>query len=524
VRVLLVNPAYKQTYFSYNRVLQLLGKKSLSIPLGIITLAALLPRNWEIRLAELCAREISAEDWDFCDVVMVTGMGVQSASFLKTIREAKYRGKIVVAGGSYVYHLPESVLKAGADIVVKGEAEMIVDRLLHALEGGDSGIIIQATGWADLEQSPLPRYDLLNMDDYIEMDVQFSRGCPFRCEFCDVTLMFGRNIRTKSPQQIITEFQMLYKLGWRKNVFIVDDNFIGSLSKTKTLLKEMIPWMEKRGHPFNLAIQATVNLAMDHELLDLLVQVGVDQVFLGIETLDAESLERTKKYQNLSVDIDAVCRKINRAGINIIAGCIIGFDEERPHADQRLIDFANRHSIPMIFATLLQIGPGTELYKRLEREGRIAGDLATENIGSQTNMINFIPTRPRKEIVHEFIRVYEELYEPKAFIQRAFKYCVKMQAPHFKRSFALPNKREMYAVLTVLFQRGILNRPGLLFWKYIAKMIFIAPKRIEIFMTLCIMGEHFYTYRHTIKHELLKQLSESDDTSIYDMNSHRIVH
>ena len=267
------------------------------------------------------------------------------------------------------------------------------------------------------------------------MAVQFSRGCPFQCEFCDITFMYGREVRTKSPDQILQELQILYDLGWRRVVFFVDDNFIGNPSRTKDLLRKLVPWMEERGHPFDFTTQASVNLAADQELLDLMVRAGFWKVFLGIETLDRESLKDAKKFQNAAVDLDQVCEKINRAGLQIIAGCILGFDNERPGADQRLIDFASRNHIPEMFVTLLQAGPGTDLWKRLEKEGRLMFGGFNDNLGSQTGLINFLPTRPRSEIAGEFIRLYDALYDPEFYLNRSFEYLSRMESPPPKRLF-----------------------------------------------------------------------------------------
>jgi radical SAM superfamily enzyme YgiQ (UPF0313 family) len=391
MNVLLLNPASGQTYWSMNRVLRMLGKHAMDPPLGLITVAALLPADWQFRLVELAARQLSQADWDFCDVVMISGMGVQYSGIMESVKEARRHGKRVVVGGPAASHAPEDVLEAGADIVVKGEAELVIPQLLAALGSGTSGVVLQSEALPDLRESPVPRFDLLDMDSYANMDVQFSRGCPFNCEFCDITVMFGRKVRTKSPAQILAELQTLYDLGWRRYVLVVDDNFIGAPARARALLSAMIPWMRERGYPFDLTTQASVNLAFDRGLLDSMVAAGFFQVFLGIETPDAESLARAHKQQNAAVDLDLVCQTITRAGLQIIAGCIIGFDDERRGADERLIAFAERNNIALTFVTLLQVGPGSDLFSRLEREGRLDDYRPTANVGGQTNLINFAP-------------------------------------------------------------------------------------------------------------------------------------
>jgi radical SAM superfamily enzyme YgiQ (UPF0313 family) len=508
--VLLVNPAYPKTYWSMNIVLERLGKKLLEPPLGLLTIAALLPKDWDLRLVELTVRDISEQEWTQCDIVMVSGMGVQAPGIFETLKEGRRRGKIVVVGGPTAFHVPEEALKAGADIVVKGEGELAMPLVLDAIARGESGVVIEAQGKPSLEDFPPPRFDLLDLKLYAQMDIQFSRGCPFRCEFCDITLMFGRRVRTKSPAQILREMQILYDLGWRRYVFFVDDNFIGHPPQAKALLKEMIPWMKERRYPWELCTQASVNLASYPELLDLMVEAGFYKVFLGIETPDKESLRLTKKHQNAAVDLDEVCRTINRAGLQIIAGCVMGFDKELAGADKRLLDFAVRNQIPEMFITLLQVGPGTDLHERLKKEGRLLTTAWDAEIGSQTSLINFIPTRPAREIVEEFIRLYDVLYQPAAFLERTYWHFLRMERPPLKRPFSFPTHRERCAVGITLLRQGLLYPSRWKFWKLFFKALMRFPKRFPYFVTSCIMAEHYYEFREIIKTKLRAKLAHNE--------------
>jgi radical SAM superfamily enzyme YgiQ (UPF0313 family) len=508
MRVLLVNPRYPQTFWSFDRVLRMLNKKCVQPPLGLLTVAALLPKDWELRLADATVRDVSEGDWAHGDVVFITGMITQYSGIIDTIRQAKKRGKTVVVGGPMAFHVPDDALKAGADIVVKGEAETAIPRLLEALERKESGIVIHSTVRPDIRDSPPPRYDLLDLNLYVDMAIQFSRGCPFQCEFCDITLMFGREVRTKSPDQVLQELQVLYDLGWRRVVFFVDDNFIGNPSRAKALLKRLVPWMEERGHPFDFSTQASVNLAADQELLDLMVRAGFWKVFLGIETPDRENLKDAKKFQNAAVDLDQVCDKINRAGLQIIAGCILGFDNEGKGADQRLIDFASRNHIPEMFVTLLQAGPGTDLWRRLESEGRLLFSGVTDNLGSQTGLINFLPTRPRREIAEEFIRLYEVLYNPEFYLKRSFEYLSRMESNPPEKAFSPPYAYELKAVFVTLFRQGVLQSSRFTFWKFFWKALTKFPQRFRFFLSACIVAEHYYEYCHTIRAELAVQVAD----------------
>lgn len=468
-----------------------------------------------MRVVDLIERDLTEEDWDQCHLVLISGMITQYSGILETIRAGKRRGKIVVVGGAWVFHFPEEALRAGADVVVKGEGEYTVSLLVEAIRRGESGIIIEGAQRPDMNDSPPPRYDLLNMQHYVNMSIQFSRGCPFHCEFCDITHMFGRGVRTKSPPLILSELQALYDLGWRRSVFFVDDNFIGNPGSAKALLTELISWMEERGHPFDFLTQASVNLAADPELLDLMVRAGFSKVFLGIETQDVQSLHQAKKFHNAAVDLNEVCEKINRAGLQIIASFIIGFDHELPGADQRLIDFANRNHIPEMFITLLQAGPGTDLWSRLEREGRLLAGGYDDNLGSQTGLPNFLPTRPMRQIVGEFIRLYEVLYDPESYQERAFQHISRMKPAPIKKGFSLPLFSELRAVAITLFRQGVKPSYRGKFWKLFLTGIVRFPKNFHHFLSACIVGEHLYEYRKTIKDKLNTSLAQNEEIAPY---------
>jgi radical SAM superfamily enzyme YgiQ (UPF0313 family) len=507
LKVLLVNPNHPQTFWSFNRVLMMLGKKALMPPLGLLSVAALLPREWEVRLRDLTFQSISPQDWDDCDLLLVSGMIVQHRGIIETIKEGKRQGKTVVVGGPWAFHFPADVLAAGADLVVIGEAELIMADLLEHLQRRQYGKVLSASGYADLKHSPPPRFDLIDKDSYLNMALQFSRGCPFHCEFCDITHMLGNRVRTKTNSQILRELQVLDDFGWRGNVFFVDDNFIGNPSKAKDLLRELIPWMEGLGHPFDFFTQASVNLAADPELLDLMVQAGFTSVFLGIETTDVDSLVRTGKVQNATVNLEEACRRITRAGLQITAGCIMGFDQEKPGAGQRLLDFAIRTHIPKLFVTLLQAGPGTALWDRLLREDRLLAN-SYEHLSNQTGLFNFVPTRPQEEVVEEFIHLYDRLYEPGFYLKQTYRHFLDMEPLRVKKAFSLPNLNEIRAMLIMFFRQGVRSPSRHQFWTTLLNAALRIPERLPFFISLCVELEHYTEYRHTIARELRRQLAE----------------
>jgi radical SAM superfamily enzyme YgiQ (UPF0313 family) len=515
VNILLVNPKSPASFWSFEGVLDLLGKKAVNPPLGLLTVAALMPRSWEYRLVDLTFQSLKQEDWEFADVVMVTGMYVQSKGIAETIKEAKRREKFVVLGGAWAFHNGEEGLRLGADIVVPGEAEAVASRLVESIERRESGTLLVSETHADMGASPVPRFDLLDMDAYVDMAVQFSRGCPFKCEFCDVTTMLGHRIRAKTPAQFLAELQELYDLGWRRYVFIVDDNFIAHRGKARAVLKELASWQSGKGRPLSFTTQASVDLAADEELLNLLVQAGFFKVFLGIESMDEESHRLAGKHQNV-IDLDEVCRTINRKGLQIVAGCILGFDNEKAGAGRRLIDFALRGSIPDVLVNPLQAMPGTALSRRLERSGRLLGNaFSGENLSNSYGLMNFVPTRPQKEIVEELIELHEELYSPAAYIERASSHFANMEALPYRTPLSLPYFFELKAVITVIIRQGLLRPSRVIFWKHCFRALVSFPSRIDKFFGSLIVGEHLFEFARTYVELLRRQLDEESIRALH---------
>jgi radical SAM superfamily enzyme YgiQ (UPF0313 family) len=505
MKVLLLNPGFAQTFYSLERVLSMLGRKAVHPPLGLITVAALLPQDWEFNLIDLTFQTITEQDWATCDLALISGMNVQHRGITELIREAKKRGKKVAVGGPGVFHLPEEAVREGADIVVVGELESCIDQFLQAVNLNESGVIMRGKARPDLKSWPSPRFDLLDINKYLTMGVQFSRGCPFQCEFCDVTHMLGRTVRLKSPSQIINELDTLLRLGWKENIFFVDDNFVGNRRAAKVLLNELINWHTSVGHCFDFNAQVSVNVAKDQELLDLMVDAGFYKVFLGIETDDQESLEQTKKHQNSRTNLDEACHTIMKAGLQIEAGFIVGFDNEKPGADGRIIDFARRNHIPQILVNFLEAPPGTDLWQRLVREGRepfMPSEKATSLIG----LINYETVRPVAQLTQEVINIYKDLYDPKSYYRRAFEEFSLMTPRRFKKSRRLPSLAQLRALLLTLGRQGILNQSRASFWKYFLKGLLSLGDRFEYFIHTLILFEHHHDFRRTIAKTIANEL------------------
>jgi radical SAM superfamily enzyme YgiQ (UPF0313 family) len=498
MKALLINPSTPTTFWSFLPVLQLLGKKATLPPLGLLTVAALLPQDWELQVIDREFQQVTETQWNDADVVLITGMTIQCEDLIKAIHEGRERQKTIVVGGAWAFHYPEDALKEGADIVLVGEAEETMPQVLEAIAKQQSGVIIRAEKMADLERSPLPRYDLVDLDAYLNVSIQFSRGCPFQCEFCDVTNMFGHKVRTKNPKQIVAELQRLYDLGYRHLMFFADDNFVGSFTRTKALLHEMIPWLEAHGNPFGFYTQASVNLASDDEVLDLMVRASFFKVFLGIETLDQESLVRAKKSQNTRVDLVEVCRKINEAGLGIIAGCILGFDGEQPGAGDRLLELARLAHIPEMFVSLLQALPATDLWNRLDKEDRLLTK-DYRNLGNQTSPMNFTPTRPVEEIVQEFTTLYRTLYDRKNYLNRVTAHILRMKPLATRKPFKLPSAVERRALFAVLLNHGILYPTRFVFWRNFFKILANNPSQLVRYFDYSIGCEHYNSYVRVIE-------------------------
>ena len=509
MRALLINPKFPPSYWSFEGALNLIGKKALLPPLGLITVAAILPQDWEFRLADRNCRDVTEEDWNWAEIVLISGMIVQHDDMVWAIQESKRRGLPVAVGGPYMTSVPDVGSKAGADYLVLDEGEITIPQFVEALERGETSGYFTANGQkADMSTSPVPRYDLLEFKDYSEMSLQFSRGCPFLCEFCDIIILYGRKPRTKSADQILAELQQIYDLGWRRSMFVVDDNFIGNKKTVKPVLSAMAGWQEKHGYPFSLTTEASINLADDPELLDLMQDAHFGVVFIGLESTEPETLVMTKKTQNVRRSMIDQIDTINRSGLRVMGSFIVGFDGEEAGADDRILAFAEKTNIPHVMVSMLQSLPATHLTERLRKEGRLIETSTVDGAGLNTTQItNFIPTRPLRELAEQHVRAMWELYEPKAYMTRLYHHCMTLNRPAKKQAFIAPERREVMVFFLILWRHGFKRPSRGIFWKALWDIARHNRSALKAFLACCAHFEHFEAYRETVKEEVEAQIA-----------------
>jgi radical SAM superfamily enzyme YgiQ (UPF0313 family) len=506
MKVLLVYPLFPQSFWSFEKALALAGKKSLIPPLGLITV----PSEWEFKLVDRNIRSITESEWEWAELVIISGMIVQKEDLLVQIAEAKSRGKRVAVGGPYPTSLPDEIEAVDADYLILNEGEITLPMFVAAIEKGELTGKFTSNEFADVTQTPIPRYELLDLAAYDNMSVQFSRGCPFQCEFCDIIVLYGRKPRTKTTAQLLGELERLYELGWRGNIFMVDDNFIGNKRNVKLLLAELKVWMREKNYPFSFSTEASVDLANDSELIELMLDCNFSKVFIGLETPDADSLTLTKKFQNTREPLIESIEKITEKGMQVMAGFIIGFDNEKPGAGDRIVEFVEQISIPLAMFSMLQALPNTALWHRLEKEKRLIDRGGNIN---QTTLINFVPTRPIEEIAREYVDSFYYLYEPEIYLDRAFRYFMRIGLPRHSR-LKQPGWRNIRALILLLWQQGIVRKTRAQFWHNLLTLVRRNFSLIDHYLTACAQLEHFLEYREVVRDRINTQLRSSIRSSV----------
>jgi radical SAM superfamily enzyme YgiQ (UPF0313 family) len=514
MRVLLLYPKFPKSFWSFEKALELVGRKAMLPPLGLATVAAILPQTWEFKLVDHNVRPITEAEWAWADMVILSAMIVQKADFLAQIQQAKQRGKKVAVGGPYATALPQEAATSGADYLILDEGEITLPLFIEAVQNGEGSGTFRSDGVKpDVTTTPIPRFDLLDFNAYDSLSVQFSRGCPFQCEFCDIIVLYGRKPRTKTPEQLLAELQRLFDLGWRRSIFMVDDNFIGNKRNVKLLLKALKPWMAEHNYPFRFNTEASIDIASDPELMDLMVECNFNAVFLGIETPDEASLALTQKFQNNRDSMTDSVETIVKAGLRVMAGFIIGFDGEKVGAGDRIVRFVEQTTIPTAMFSMLQALPDTALEHRLRAEGRLLDRASGMN---QTTLMNFVPTRPLEDIAKEYVDAFWTLYDPSSYLDRTYRHFLKLGAPKCPSRVREVSWVNIKALLTICWRQGVVRKTRFQFWANLIGILRHNPKVWEPYIGICALGEHFLEYRQIVKEQIESQLQVYLQTKVLD--------
>lgn len=505
VRCLLVFPEFRApSFWNYRSTCDLAGAKYPAAPLGLVTVAALLPESWECRLVDCNVETLQDADVEWADLVFTGGMIAQQPATLELIDHLKARGKTVVVGGPDATSSPH--LYQGADHLVLGEAEITLPRWLADRDAGNARKLYDpGKEMADVTKSPLPRFDLLTFDRYLNIGIQYARGCPFRCEFCDIIELFGRVPRLKAPDQILAELDRLHELGYRGHVDFVDDNFIGNQKELRNLLPKVTAWQEAHKWPFEFSTEASVNLADDDRLLELMQAAGFFAIFVGIESPDEETLKATQKLQNTRRSLSESLRKIYSYGIFVNTGYIVGFDTEKGSVAQGVIDLIEASAVPVNMVGLLFALPNTQLQRRLAKEGRLIDDFEIANVqqGDQcTAGLNFRTLRPRVDILRDYRRIIAESYRPEAYFNRVLKVGTWMNCKGKKLS--LPFKRHLKDLRTlgrIIWRMGLRSDYKRTFWRTFRKLVWRNPRSLRYAIAMMALYVHFGPFKnYLVKH------------------------
>jgi radical SAM superfamily enzyme YgiQ (UPF0313 family) len=483
MRILLVYPEFPDTFWSFKHALRFIQKKAASPPLGLLTVAAMLPDDWEKRLVDLNVTNLTDKDLAWADYVFISAMVVQREAARALIARCKEAGVKVAAGGPLFTMEHEQFPEV--DHFVLNEAELTLPLFLADLAKGQAHFLYTTTEYPDIHHTPAPLWQLANLKLYSTVNIQFSRGCPFSCDFCNVTSLLGHRPRTKTAAQIIAELDSLYALGWRKSIFFVDDNFIGNKRQIKSeVLPALIEWHKgKLGMPFST--EASINLADDPELVRLMTQAGFDTVFVGIETPNEDSLTECSKNQNKGRDLLESVKRLQRAGLQVQGGFIVGFDNDPPSIFQQQVDFIQKSGIVTAMVGLLQAPLGTGLHERMQREGRLANEFTGDNVDGSTNII---PKMGLEALREGYRNLLSQIYAPKSYYERVLTFLREYHPPkirfHLDPHYLLALTRSMY-------QLGIRGVERTHYWRLFFWALFRRPRLFPMAITLAIIGFHF---------------------------------
>jgi radical SAM superfamily enzyme YgiQ (UPF0313 family) len=516
-KVLLVYPRFAaDTFWNFAETCALFGAKYPAAPLGLITVAAMLPPSWMVRLVDRNAEELTTGDLAWADLVMTGGMLPQQRDTLEVVDLCHALGKPVAIGGPAVTSTPHIYEKA--DFRVLGEAEGVIDAFIAAWDSGArEGVFEIEKFTVDVTKSPVPRFDLLNFDHYLHIGVQFSRGCPFTCEFCDIIELYGRVPRAKTNAQMLTELDELYRLGYRGHVDFVDDNLIGNKKAVRTFMPELKAWLERNDFPFEFTTEASVNLADDDDFLKAMSEANFVGVFVGIESPDSDTLIAMKKKQNTRRSLVESIHKIYAAGIFVTAGFIVGFDSEKGSVADGMIKLIEEAAIPVCMIGLLYALPNTQLTRRLTKEGRLhpVPDSYLPGSADQcTQGLNFDTLRPRAEILLDYKRVLEKVYEPAAYAGRLERLTALLDNSHRKRKTAAGESRRQFGGKEMI-NRIIthLPEPRELFWPVFTRCVSSNPQSARWIVALTALYLHLGPFSRYVIGQIEQKIEDLEPTA-----------
>jgi radical SAM superfamily enzyme YgiQ (UPF0313 family) len=487
MNILLVYPQYPDTYWSFRHALRFISKKAAIPPLGLLTISAMLPKTWQKKLVDMNVTALKTSDIVWADYVFISAMYVQKESVNMIIEEClKHKVKMVAGGPLFTQ---ESDNYPQIDHFILNEAEITFPLFLKDLDSGYPKRIYKTDKFADITSSPVPDFHLLSRKDYVSMNIQVTRGCPFACDFCEITSLLGHKVRMKETHQVINELEMLYNLNWRGPVAIVDDNFIGNKIEVKNnLLPAMKNWMQSHQYPFTFSIQTSINLADDEQLMSMLTETGFNAAFIGIETTDEASLQDCNKVQNQNRDMLQSVKKIQKAGLEVSGGFIVGFDSDSPSVFQRQIEFIQQSGIVSAMVGMLNAPRNTKLYNRLKAENR----LTIEATGDNTDCsMNFIPKMNYPELLEGYKTIIKNIYSSKPYYKRVRQFLLNYKRSHVNK------KRIEFSYLTGFIKSiyiiGIVNKGRSEYWKFLLWALFRRPSLFPDAVIFAVYGYHFRT-------------------------------
>ncbi|HKJ15140.1 MAG: DUF4070 domain-containing protein [Desulfobulbaceae bacterium] len=482
MNVLFVYPEYPDTFWSFKYVLKFISKKAAFPPLGLLTIGAMLPEKWQKKLVDLNVESLEDEHLAWADMVFLSAMIVQKKSAKEIINRCRSLGKKIVAGGPAFIAQHEEF--TGVDHFVLNEAEVTLPLFLHDLEKGEAKKIYTSSLRPEISETPIPLWSLINIHDYAALALQYSRGCPYNCEFCDIVIMNGRKPRSKTPEQMKKEFQALYDTGWRKSVFIVDDNFIGNRQAVKNMLPVLIEWQKEHKYPFMLLTEASTDLANDEDLMQMMSSANFFKVFLGLETPDKESLKECGKYQNSSQNLVEAVHTIHNHGMQVMGGFIVGFDNDTESIFESQIAFIQQIGVVTAMVGVLTALPQTRLWQRLKAEGRLIGGASGENTDG---VLNFMP-RMGIETLHDgYKKVLSSIYSHKYYYQRIHTFLENYTPTAIRRV----GRNDIAAFLKSLWRIGIVSRARFHYWKLLIRTFMKKRMALPIAVELAICGLHY---------------------------------